>query len=809
MNAGRRLSRLALVGAAAGAGAAAVAGAGRYLLRRSLPQTSGTLTLAGLREPVEVLRDRWGVPHIYAATEEDLFFAQGYVHAQDRLFQMDANRRVGLGRLAEIVGAAALESDRFARIVGWPRAAEAQVAGIVQDRETASVSAAYAAGVNAFIEEGPLPPEFTLLAYRPERWGMLDSAAWGTVLAWGLSVNWETELLRARLVEQLGPERAADLTPFYSDSYPTIVPDARVGGRLAEALVEAYRQALETLPLGSVPTGPGAGSNNWAISGGLTASGRPILANDPHLPPIFPTIWYENHLVGGRYEMSGFTSPGVPGLIIGHNRHIAWGITNGFPDIQDLYVERFHPEDSLLYEVEGEWQAAEEREEVIHVRGRRSPVVEQVRYTHHGPVISALIPGRHADLALRWMCHDENNHLRALLEVGRAESWSAFRAAVRHWAFPSQNVVYADVEGNIGYIMPGRVPVRKRGDGLIPAPGWSGEYEWSGWINADDLPARFNPSEGFIATANNRVTGARYPYLLSGEWLPPYRAQRIATLITSGAPLDIRDNQAIQADAVSLPARRFLQVALPLAQSWENQTSYMKEQLARLKAWDHEMRADCIAPTLYWAWFVCFTRAAVEQAVGRELMEDLLGEGGLAELAASPFHELGQELALRWLAGGVPEWVGDIRPLLRPSLQEALSTLQRELGTAPEQWQWGRLHYVEFESPLARIPGLGRLWKGRREPLNGDGYTVNQAELSPRLPPPPVQIIASCRMVLDVGAWDNSRSALPGGQSGHPASHHYQDGIDEWLHNQYHPMLFSRVRVEAAVDERLRLLPES
>ncbi|MEJ2753804.1 MAG: penicillin acylase family protein, partial [Chloroflexota bacterium] len=390
----------------------------RRLLRRSLPPRFDQTALPGLNDPVEILRDAWGVPHIYARSAPDLFYAQGYVHAQDRLFQMDLIRRVGSGRISEIVGPAGLVSDRVARYFGWRKAAQAQVDGA--DATVREVAGAYSAGVNAYINSQPLPPEFTLLHYTPEPWGLLDAGAIGAVLAWGLSVNWETELLRLLLVESLGPQKAHDLTPFAADDYRSIVPDTAVDERLARDLLEAYRRALADLPFKTaVSGGSGVGSNNWVVSGDHTVSGRPLLSNDPHLPPTYPALWYENHLLGGDYNVTGFTLPGIPGVVIGHNAHAAWGFTNGFPDTQDVYVERFDEQDDMLYEVNGQWVEAEVQEEVIQVRGR-DPVVERVRYTRHGPVFSDLLPDEDRTLALRWASHSPHNHLRSVLDMGRA-----------------------------------------------------------------------------------------------------------------------------------------------------------------------------------------------------------------------------------------------------------------------------------------------------------------------------------------------------------------------------------------------------
>ncbi|WP_374686050.1 penicillin acylase family protein [Promineifilum sp.] len=770
----------------------------RRLMRRPVPRPSGRVTLDGLRAPVEIIRDEWGVPHIYAADEHDLFFGQGYTQAQDRLFQMDLNRRLGLGRLAELTGPLGVPFDKFARYLAWPRAAQAQVDD--GDETTRAAIDAYAAGVNAFVATQPLPAEFKLLATRPEPWDALATSAWGTVLAWGLSCNWETELLRAWLLEALGPERAADLTPVYGDDYATTLPDERVGRRLAEGLLSAFHETIACGPVGVPLVGQGLGSNNWVVSGARTTSGRPHLANDPHLPPVFPTIWYACHLVGGPYDVAGFTLPGVPGIIIGHNAHCAWGITNAFPDVQDVYVERFAPDDPTRYEVNGQWVVADVREETIRVRGARS-IQLTLRTTRHGPVFSDILPGHHADLSYNWTMFQPGSHLRAVLATNRATDWPSFHEALRHWSFPSQNVVYADTSGLIAYMMPGRVPRRRKGDGLTPAPGWVDDFEWDGFIPFEELPLYVNPPEGYVATANNCIAGDNYPYLLTGEWLSDYRVRRIRELLAERPALTLDDHRRIQNESVSLMARRFLAAALPAIAAPDEPP--LRNALEQLAAWDDDMAEDSVPATLYFGWLVHFTRAAVAQAVGQERAETLLAKGEQIGFPFMPFYEIAYELALWWLEGsgggdGLPEWVGDVRPLLLPALRETLDALRRELGRDPAGWVWGRVHRVSFQHEMTRLPGIGRLWKPVTIPAAGDGYTINQSDLTPHFPPDPATIIASCRLIMDVGAWDDCLGALPGGQSGHPASPHYQDRIAEWRAGEYFPLLYSRERVVAA-----------
>ena len=788
--------------------AAGLIGAGvaaRRVMRRPVPKPSGRLVVAGLRAPVEVIRDAWGVPHIYAASDHDLFFAQGFVQAQDRLFQMDLNRRLGLGRLAEVTGPLGLPFDKFARHLGWPRAAQAQVDG--GDEETKDAIAAYAAGVNAFIAGQPLPAEFTVLAYRPEPWDALSTSAWGTVLAWGLSCNWETELLRAWLLDELGPERAADLTPVYRENYATTLPDEQIGRRLAEGLLVAFRETVACGPVGAPLVGQGLGSNNWVVSGARTASGRPHLANDPHLPPVFPTIWYACHLSGGRYNVAGFTLPGVPGIVIGHNDHCAWGVTNAFPDVQDVYIERFDPDDPTRYEVNGAWRAAEISEETIRVRGRGA-VPLHVRATRHGPVFSDILPGDHADLSYDWTLFHAGSHLQAILSSNRATDWPSFREALRHWSFPSQNVVYAGTDGTIAYMMPGLVPRRRKGDGLAPVPGWVEDFDWEGFIPFEEMPVYVNPPEGYLATANNCMAGDSYPYLLTGEWLPDYRVRRIRELLAENPELTLADHQRIQNESISLMARRFLAAALPVMQSNPPAEPHVRDALGQLAAWNGDMAVDSIPATLYFGWMVHFTRAAVTQAVGPERAATLLAKGEQIGFPYMPFYEIGYELALRWLEGEAPEWIGNVRPLLLPALLQTFDVLRKEVGHDPAGWAWGRLHRVAFEHEMSRLPGIGRLWKPMTISAPGDGYTINQSDLSPHFPPNPATIIASCRLIVDVGAWDDCLVALPGGQSGHPASDHYQDRITEWREGRYFPLLYSRGRVLAAAAGTWQLEPE-
>ena len=631
-------------------------------------------------------------------------------------------------------------------------------------------------------------------------------SAWSTVLAWGLSCNWETELLRAWLLEELGPQRAADLTPVYAADYATTIPDEQIGHRLAEALLGAFHETLAHGPVGAPLFGHGLGSNNWVVSGSRTTSGRPHLANDPHLPPVFPTIWYANHLHGGSFHVTGFTMPGVPGVIIGHNEHCAWGLTNAFPDVQDIYIERFHPENPGRYYLDGEWCEADVEEQVIKIRGLRDIPI-RVRSTGHGPVFTDMLPHAYADLSYNWTLFHSGNHLRSVLASNRAASWPGFRESLRHWSFPSQNVVYAGTDGTIAYMMPGLVPKRRKGDGLSPVPGWQSEFGWEGFIPFKELPCYVNPDCGYIATANNCMAGDSYPHLLTGEWLPDYRVRRIRERLSEKPKLTLDDHRLIQNETVSLMARRFLAAALPAMAAQRPANDAARAALARLAVWDGDMGVDSIAATLYFGWLVHFTRAAVAQAIGEARASALMARGDRVGFPFMPFYEIGFELALRWLVGDRPEWIADVEPLLLPALEQTVDVLRREFGDDPAGWAWGRVHHVTFEHEMARLPGIGRLWKPVTIPAGGDGYTINQSDTTPHFPPDSSTVIASCRLIVDVGNWDNSLAALPGGQSGHPASPHYQDRIAEWQAGRYFPLLFSRDKVLAAAQGTWVLAP--
>ena len=751
---------------------------GIYLIaRRSLPQVSGEVDVAGIERPVEVLRDTHGIPHIFAQSEADAHFALGFVHAQDRLWQMEMNRRIATGRLAEVLGPAALDADRFLRTLGIRRVAEANVRAL--DADSRRLLAAYAAGVNAFLATRPvLPPEFWLLGVTPEPWTDIDSAAWVKMLAWDLGGNWRSELLRLQLARSLPTAAIQQFLPPYPGDKPVELPD------LAALYGEPGGPAVPGLS-----DAPAGGSNSWVVSGAHTKTGKPLLANDPHLGLSAPGIWYFARLQAPGLNAIGATLPGVPGILLGRNDRIAWSATNTGPDVQDLYLERL--DSAARYLAPEGWREFETRREIIRVKG--APDIElAVRVSRHGPVISDVVasaaaaaPRGHV-LALAWTALAKDDaSLAALLRVPRARNWPEFLDATRALQAPQQNLSYADVEGNIGFIAPGRIPVRKTENalrGLAPAPGWDLRYDWQGSIPFDELPRAFNPAGGRIITANQKIVPPGYRHYITSEWQPPYRALRIAELLDRTKQHDRTSFARIQMDVVSLPARELL----PRMLRTEPKSAAAREALQHLAAWDGTMSADRREPLLCTAWWREFARA---------LYADELGSAFRATWSERPVFTAS-------VLGGQSKWCDDVRTpatetcgeLLSTSLERALADVQHYAGL-----RWGDVHRAE-----ARHRPLSRSWLRRYFDITvasgGDGYTLNVGRMDwgDAAEPFANRHAASLRAIYDLADPEASLFIHPTGQSGNPLSAHYHDLTPLWARGQYIPMIMNRAALEAA-----------
>jgi penicillin amidase len=753
-----------------------------------------------------------GVPHIYASSLHDLLMAQGFVHAQDRFWQMEFSRRIGSGRLAEILGPSALDSDLFIRTVGWHRTA-AQELEQMSAEELATLQA-YADGVNAYInsrEPNRLGLEFTLLGltgvrFEPEPWTPLNTLTWAKVMAHSLSGNYRAELVRAQIAAQVGPSAVSVLVPPYSADYPVIVPHPLTGASL-DAVPEAAYSAARIFGDGS-----DLGSNNWVVAGSRTETGMPLLANDPHLGIQMPSIWYEIGLhcdpVGPEcpMEVVGSSFPGAPGVIIGHNQRIAWGVTNLGPDVQDLFIERINPENPNQYEYQGQWLDMEIVREEIRVAGQDEPVVLHARITRHGPIINDVVGGPEEEwsfgwepLALSWTALQPGSLMRSVLMLDQASNWDEFREALRYWDVPGQNFVYADIEGNIGYQSPGRIPIRANGNGSMPVPGWSGDYDWVDTIPFDELPRAFNPPEGYIVTANHAVVGPDFPYFISMDWDPGYRARRIVALIEADPSLTVADMQAIQGDSSPVWAQDILPYVLGLP----TPDAHLAQAQGLLRAWDGRAVRDSAGAALFEAFRLHLVRATFEDELGQNLLSRDFGNlmVALENLLPNP--------ASPWFDNVDTPEVEDRDAILLQALGQAVEELTGSLGSDTSRWRWGDLHTATFVNQSLGQSGIAPIEAiFNRGPVEVDGTmaTVNNTGYDPNEPYSVVSV-PSYRQVVDLADFSRSVSMHTTGQSGHPFNPHYGDMIDSWRNIQYHPMLWARPQIEASAEAHLTLMP--
>jgi penicillin amidase len=810
--------------------------AGIFLVRRSFPQTDGQVKLAGLDGPVDIYRDSYGIPHIYASTAHDLFFAQGYVHAQDRFWQMDFWRHIGSGRLAELFGADQVETDQFLHTLGWARVVQEELQTI--DPTSLSILESYSAGVNAYLEEhggSAISLEYAILkltnaGYQPEPWEPLHTLTWAKAMAWDLGGNLDAEIQRAILLKTLTPQQVEQIVPPYPEDKPVIVPGYQMPiAGLPPALspaslplqnlssqlsgLERRLAQLESL-LG--PHGAGIGSNNWVISGERTVSGKPLLANDPHLGVQMPSIWYEIGLhcleknADCPYEVTGVSFAGAPGVVIGHNDWIAWGFTNVGPDVQDLYIEKINPANPNQYEVNGEWVDMQLVEETIQVAGG-DPVPLTVRYTRHGPIISDnYLPGEFSQkvgielpetyaLALRWTALEPIYTFRALWRFDRAQNWEEFRSAARELAAPAQNLVYADVDGNIGYQTPGNIPIRADGDGSLPVPGWTDEYEWRGYIPFEELPFAYNPPEGYIVTANNAVV-RDYPYLISQVWAYGYRAQRIVDLIENApGPIDTTYIQQMQGDNFNLNAVDLLPVLLRIDLGDEK----LKQARQILQGWDYQNHMDSAPAAL----FKVFWKNLLALTFQDDLPEEAWPGGGDRWYVA--VKDLLEQPDSPWWDNRSTPGIENRDAIFQQALAAAMAELGTAQGTNPDKWNWGDLHTLTLENQTLGQSGIAPIealfnrgpyrTSGGEDMVNATSWDAAESYAVNSLP--------SMRMIVDLSDLTNAFNMHTTGQSGHAYHPHYVNMADPWRLIQYHPMLWDRAQVEAQAEGHLHLLP--
>lgn len=740
-------------------------------LNRLLPQTEGEISLPGLTEEVTVTRDASGVPHIKANNEHDLYLAQGYIQAQDRLFQMDLSRRQASGQLSEVIGDKVLTNDKFFLTLGLRRAAEASY-----DQYTDSGKATldyFAEGVNLYMEQvresGKWPIEFTLLSYEPEPWTPVDSLTIGKYMAFDLGGNWESQAFRQYLLENFPEDKAYDLFPDYPKGSPYII------GKESLDIDKSFANAVIPHEFN--------GSNNWVVSGSKTKSGKPLLADDPHLGLATPSVWYQMHLENPNVNVSGVIFAGVPGIILGHNETIAWGVTNTGPDVQDLYIEKRNPENAAEFSYQDKWEAAEVIKEPIKVKDGKT-IDYEVTVTRHGPVISEFAgkSGKDTVLALRWTALDPSAELEAILNMNKASNWDEFEQALLKFETPAQNFVFASSDGTIAYKANGSIPIRKKGDSLLPVPGWTDEYEWTGFIPFDELPKVVNPAEGFISTANNKVISDEYPYHISNDWAQPYRQMRIQEVLQTNEKLTAKDMQNLQMDKKNLQAKEF---APQLVQVLNGSVKKEDQQVLDIvDKWDFIDSEDQAAPLVFNLWM---------QNIAEVLFVKQIPEDTLALFKGK--RQAVDELLRRALEGNEGPWMkdnGGLEKVLSESFQKTVTDIKEMQGSDPADWHWGEYHQLSFAHPLSSVSPLNYLFnKEGSIPVGGSNVTVQAAAFkSDGI----VNHGGSWRFVIDIENMKQAYHLVGPGQSGNVKSKWYHDQMTSWAEGTYHVTQLEKVK---------------
>jgi penicillin amidase len=758
--------------------------------RSVLAQTAGTISVPGLQKPVRVLRDEWGIPHIYAETQDDLFFAQGFTAAQDRMWQMDLWRRTGEGKLAEILGESAIERDRFARLVRYRGDMKTEYESYAPDAK--QIIEAFVRGVNFYLEShrDRLPIEFQLTGVKPEPW--TPEVCLTRMAGYVMTRNASTELLRARLARELGLE----FTDEFIETDPPRKLEIPVGldlkdlAGIEDKILAGANAAGGTISF-SRPNN-NDGSNNWVVAGKLSATGRPLLANDPHRAIALPSLRYLVHLVGPGWNVIGAGEPALPGVAAGHNERVGFGFTIVGIDQQDIYVEETNPASPNEYRWRGRWEKMRVEREQIRVKDKAEPVTVELKFTTHGPVLYE-DRERHRAYALRWVGSEPGTAgYLASLSLNRVRNWPEFYKALERWKVPSENLLYADVDGNIGWVAAGMTPVRKGWSGLLPVPGAEGRYEWQGFLSLKDLPQSYNPAKHFIATANHNILPPGYKRELGYEWAAPFRFLRIEEVLSSAkSKFTVADFERLHHDEVSLPARELT----ALLRETKGVSDELKPFVELLTKWDCALSRDSAAAVLYEMWQPKLAPAVFKSHVPEKFWPLIAGRVSL-------------EKTIRALKNPQPRWFGDNASsgrdaALLKTLSEAVAEAKSKLGPDPSRWRWGALHTASFRHQLSTTDARRAVFDLPSVERGGDSNTVF-ATGGPNFRQTHG---ASFREILDLADWDASVATSVPGQSGQPQSPHYGDLLPLWAEGKYFPLLYSRAKIEAQARERLTLEP--
>jgi len=769
------------------------------------------IQIKGIKDKITIYRDERGIPYIEAQNDEDLYFGQGYATAADRLWQMDLFRRTVRGELAEVLGVGpnniAIDQDKLHRTYGFTQAAEAELASA--SPRTRTVLEAYARGVNTYassLDPKSMPPEFQILQYSFRPWTPTDSLAVIKIFFEALSDTWRLDIMRQAL-SVLPPEKRAELLPEISPLDVLVVgKDARAQGSSAQLKAEpvspelleklAYSQAIATAALARIgfDTDALAASNNWVVSGNRTVTGKPLLANDPHLRATAPSIWHMVNLSAPGVRVAGVGTPGLPGVIIGHNDHIAWGFTNVGPDVQDLYIEKFNPDNPKQYQTPAGWQDAVIRHEEIKVRkgigsSEFDTVTQDVTVTRHGPII---FEGDGKRYALHWTALDPaKNNADSTYILDRARNWKEFNAALESFTAPTQNIVYADVDGHIGYHAAGVVPIRKSGDGSVPYDGATDAGEWTSYIPIAKLPTVYDPPSGIIVTANQRIVGTDYPYFLTHSWAQPYRARRIWDLLNEKPKLSADDFRRVQGDVYSIAGVLFTKEAVKLLRPRLTPADEkLRATLDAFDKWDGRVNAESTVAPIASQMRVAFRSKILTAALGQELVRNYQW---------SNFDTTLDRILKDQPAAWLPKEFSSYADLMRACYDEAVASLTKTLGADESKWAWGEIAKARFQHPLAGAPFIGALFVVPPFPQNGTGgllgATVN------------VGSSVSMRLIADPSDWDKTQQGIALGESGLPKNPHWTDQLADWRAVTPREFPFTQAAVIKATKETLVLEP--
>lgn len=753
----------------------------------ALPDYTKNLELPELSNEVKVYRDSYAIPHIYATNESDLYYAVGYTMAQDRMWQMDLLRRVTQGRLSEILGKDQANTDLLMRALRIQEKSEKILAGL--NPEIVSSLEAFSKGVNWYIKTHPLPPEFKLLQYQPDEWEPVHSINLIGYMAWDLSMGWKTEYFLHQLRAEVSDEKIAALIPDLTKHKTAVYPEFGDIKTSTDNTLLSATQKLKDLGIEIFN-----GSNNWAVSGEKSKTGLPLLANDMHLGLFSPGIWYQMQMcVEGKVNVTGVVLPGQPFVIAGHNQKIAWGMTNVMVDDLDFYAEKLN-EDSTKYWFDGAWKNLNVKKEIINTK-EGQPIEKTLRFTHRGPIVNRFKNEKEIPLSIRWLGNEQSNEIRTVYLLNRAKNWNDFRDAVRTFRSVSQNIVYADVDGNIGLQCSAGVPIRI-GSGIQIYPGDSSKYDWKGMVPFEELPFEFNPERGYVSSANNKTVAEDYPYYVSHWFATPSRIDRIREMLEEKEKLGIDDFKAMQADFKSKTAEKMTPIFVAALQIETNWSVTEKDALKKLTEWNYELNKESEAASIFEILYRETMMNLVKDDLSPELFKGIQGQKMLL-----------QNLLINILDDKNSAWIDRLNTAKKESFEDIIvlsfkntvDELVNKLGEDVEQWDWGKIHSFTIRHPLGVVPILDNVLKLNRGPFEMPGsyhtvcpysYSFNNLYKANHG--------ASHRHIYDTSNWNNSETVIPTGTSGIPSSDFYLDQTQMYINNQYHADAFSKKEVQKA-----------